>query len=252
MLYKSPKISVITVTYNCEDTIEYTLLSLKQQLYKDYELIIVDGGSTDSTLKIIHEFDDIVNVMISEKDNGIYDAMNKGIKMSKGEFIFFLNAGDILYDNNVLVKVSESMDNGYDIIYGDAIFIKDNKKYYKSFTSKPDLKFFSVDTICHQSVFIRSSLFQEIGFFNTREVIMADYEFLLKAFLSNNNTFKHIDYYIIYYNLDGKSAQIGHFYIMLRRMLILKKYLGFIKSLRYIAFSILYKPVYTLKWKRTK
>ena len=141
MLYKSPKISVITVTYNCEDTIEYTLLSLKQQLYKDYELIIVDGGSTDSTLKIIHEFDDIVNVMISEKDNGIYDAMNKGIKMSKGEFIFFLNAGDILYDNNVLVKVSESMDNGYDIIYGDAIFIKDNKKYYKSFTSNQTLSF---------------------------------------------------------------------------------------------------------------
>ena len=101
------KISVITICYNCEKTIEKTIKSVLEQKYNDIEYIIIDGGSQDDTLKIIKTYNDKITKLVSERDNGIYDAINKGIELSKGEVIALLHGNDIFFDENVLSKVAE-------------------------------------------------------------------------------------------------------------------------------------------------
>lgn len=118
-------ISIITVTFNASKTIEKTIESVIQQTSKDYEYIIVDGGSTDSTMDIIHRYEGYISQTISEKDKGVYDAMNKGVRIARGDYICFLNSGDYFYNNSVIEKISNviSLNPGYDIFYGNAIIV---------------------------------------------------------------------------------------------------------------------------------
>ena len=101
------KISVITICYNCEKTIEKTIKSVLEQKYNDIEYIIIDGGSQDDTLAIIKKYSDKITKLVSERDKGIYDAINKGIELSKGEVIALLHGNDIFFDDNVLSKVAD-------------------------------------------------------------------------------------------------------------------------------------------------
>lgn len=120
-LNSNNKISIITVTYNAAETIEKTMLSLFSQNY-DYEYIIVDGKSTDNTMAIINKYRARIALVISENDEGLYDAMNKGIKSATGDWIFFLNSGDTLYHRNVLYDIfSENDWTSVDVIYGSSI-----------------------------------------------------------------------------------------------------------------------------------
>ena len=121
------KISVITVCRNSEETIERTLQSVACQTCKDFEYIVVDGVSTDSTLEIIDKYKSHISKFISEPDKGIYDAMNKGAKMAEGEYIVFLNADDVFIHENVLSLVAEKMkDKKADLFYGDLVFLEKN------------------------------------------------------------------------------------------------------------------------------
>ena len=114
------KVSIITVVYNNFATIEEAIKSIKSQLYNNIEHIIIDGGSTDGTLDIINKYKNDINIFISEKDNGIYDAMNKGINLSTGNIIGILNSDDIYFDNKVISKVVDCFkgDKNLDILYG--------------------------------------------------------------------------------------------------------------------------------------
>ena len=115
------KLSIVTICYNAESEIEKTILSVSKQLFKDYEYIIVDGKSNDKTMDIIERYSDKIDTIISEPDNGIYDAMNKGIDCAKGKWTIFLNAGDYFYNDEVLLKLFTKLDiyENIDVAYGN-------------------------------------------------------------------------------------------------------------------------------------
>lgn len=155
-----PLITVITIVFNGEKFLEETILSVINQTYPNVEYILIDGGSSDKTLEIIKKYDDAVDYWVSEKDGGIYDAMNKGVNLAKGEWINFMNAGDCFHDNEILSEINFH-DFSTELIYGDYSIRKNNRKIYKDNKKESDLwkGFF-----CHQAVFIRSYLIKELKF----------------------------------------------------------------------------------------
>ncbi len=166
-------ISIITICYNSKDELEKTIKSIKAQTYNRIEYIIVDGGSTDGTKDVINLYSDIISKSISEPDKGIYDAMNKGIGLASGDWILFMNAGDVFYSNEVIKKIFENTfrpDTA--IVYGD--IEQDYGKAGKLIKSLH--KFDSKDValqICHQGMMTRTSILKKIKY-DTSYKIMAD------------------------------------------------------------------------------
>ncbi len=165
-----PLISIITVTYNAEGTLARTLDSVRSQSYKNSELILVDGASSDGTVGIVEAYTDVVQKMISERDKGIYDAMNKGISAASGEYLIFLNAGDKLHDQDslkTLVDIAEAERQCYnrypDIIYGDTAIV-DNEGHFLHLREKRPPETLHADSfkdgmlVCHQAFVIRREL----------------------------------------------------------------------------------------------
>lgn len=238
-------ISIIIVTYNCVETIEETIQSLIKQTSSQYEVCFIDGSSTDGTIKLIEKYKLIfekkgINVtFITEKDRGIYDAMNKGVILAKGEYIYFLNAKDKLYSEDTILKISKfAKENNADIIYGNVdtgIIKKQNLNVKEQLLFKG---------ICHQAVFIKRSLFDEIGMHKLEYKISADFEFFVRA-LCKEKTFSYIDLVIAYYDMGGFSTQKeninkGHKeYIRIIRLYFSKDYLTLFRcSLRYVLMSL--------------
>jgi glycosyltransferase involved in cell wall biosynthesis len=119
------KVSLITVTYNAEKYLERTIRSIIGQTYPDFEYIIVDGGSQDGTLDIIQRYESQISQWVSESDKGLYDAMNKGLRMAHGEYVWFMNAGDEIYDEHVLAQLAARLADDADVYYGDALFVNE-------------------------------------------------------------------------------------------------------------------------------
>jgi putative colanic acid biosynthesis glycosyltransferase len=175
-------LSIITVVYNSEHLIEATIKSVLAQNFNDYEYIIIDGSSTDNTLNIINKFKDRINLIVSEADSGIYDAMNKGLKLATGDYVYFLNAGDIIYSDTALKIFSDHKSLKYDVIYGSIIHLEsklliDAKQIDKIIYGMP---------FCHQAVFIRREVNNKF-FFNLNFKIAADYNLFLNIYLLNYN-----------------------------------------------------------------
>lgn len=199
-----PLFSIIIPTFNSESTINLCIESIINQKFKDFEIIIVDGVSTDSTLTILSKCYENEKILIkSEKDNGIYDAMNKGIDLAKGEWLYFLGSDDTLIDKNVLEKVAnlinkEKLDLVYGIVKG-----KDSRIEYK-YDSK-----FTIYTkgIHHQSVFYNKGIFNKIGKYDMRFSVAADYHLTLKVFSNPKLIKKYIDIDIAYYGENGFSSK---------------------------------------------
>lgn len=154
-----PKISVVTVCYNAAETIEGTMLSVINQTYKNIEYIIIDGGSTDGTVDIIRKYADRIAYWVSEPDKGIYDAMNKGIKVATGEWINFMNAGDRYAANDTLLKCLPYFQEKKDIISGIAFL--DKLKWYAPKESDLSVTFFLKKSLNHQATFIKRDLFKD-------------------------------------------------------------------------------------------
>jgi glycosyltransferase involved in cell wall biosynthesis len=180
------KISIITAVYNRNKTIKNAIMSIKEQTYKNIELIIIDGGSTDGTIRTIQEIIDIKDIFITEPDNGIYDALNKGLKIATGDVIAFLHSDDIYSNSFVLSSVIESFqDQKTDIVYGDISFFypgnpsKIIRKYKSNKLSRKNLAWGKMPA--HPSMFIKRNLYNEVGFFKISYDIAADYEFLCRA-----------------------------------------------------------------------
>jgi glycosyl transferase family protein len=166
------KISVVTVCYNAADTIEKTILSVLNQTYHDIEYIIIDGGSTDGTVEIFRKYADRIAYWVSEPDKGIYDAMNKGIKVATGEWINFMNAGDRFKDESVIEKFFQNrVIDTFGVMFGDTLFIHKNKQRIVKFGDDPHHK---IMPSCHQSIFCRKKLLDR-NLFDLRYKIAADY-----------------------------------------------------------------------------
>ena len=181
MIPKTPLISIITITLNADQYLEQTIQSILNQTYKNVEYIIVDGGSTDQTLEIINKYRKQIDHFISEKDEGIADAMNKGFALSTGEYVFFLHADDYLKSDDILEKVFEFFNETADIITCSIHFGKQYKIY------KPrgfNFWFNFKQGIYHQGTFCRRLLIEKLKGFDKQFRIAMDYDFFLRAYQS--------------------------------------------------------------------
>lgn len=200
-------LSVITVVLNCVGTIERTIKSIIEQECNNVEYIIIDGGSTDGTLDIIKKYEDNVSYWISEPDEGIYDAMNKGINVSTGKWIAFMNGND-WYEPNTFIKLSEILENSIsDIIYGKVNKIENGKKRgYIGISEKVDYEEIHIRNLyCHQGLFIRRDLFDVIGLYDCKYKILADYDWNLKAHAKGFNP-KFLDLCVANFTMGGISS----------------------------------------------
>lgn len=223
------KISIITVCLNAENTIEDTFLSIFNQTYKNIEFIVIDGKSTDKTFKIIEKYKDKIHYFVSEPDNGIYDAMNKGIQKSTGDFIIFLNANDVFYDNLVLEKVANKLIENPEMkfLFGDVELIYKNgqENRIKSFNNIKNCFSLMCDNICHQSIFYHKSLFEKYGLYSLEYKIYSDWEFNIKCLVKNKVKAIHLPIIVSKFNLEGVSTlQDNPDTVGLERKKILTKY----------------------------
>jgi glycosyltransferase involved in cell wall biosynthesis len=191
------KITIITVVYNNVSTIRQCIESVLTQDHNDLEYIIIDGSSTDGTLDIIKEYDKKISTLISEKDSGLYDAMNKGIKVATGEVVGILNSDDFFYDNSVISRISEAFsDKTIDATISDIVFVKNSStdkvlRRYSSKEWKPS-KFAWGYMPPHPSFFVKRSLLNQLGLYKTDYKIAADYELLIRYLLINRINWKYL------------------------------------------------------------
>lgn len=231
-MMNSPLISVITVSYNAALTIEQTILSVINQTYQNIEYIIIDGGSTDGTLDIIRKYTDKITYWVSEPDDGIYDAMNKGIKVATGKWINFMNSGDSFCDNNVLERIfSVFYNEKVRFIYGDTILNYDG--HYKKAKPLPINYLKKGMPFCHQSVFIRNDSINE---YKTKYKIAADFDYFFNAYKSyGENCFLYLAIPIsVYEAISGVSANRIKTY---REYLLIRN--DKFKTIKFFLFKIL-------------
>ena len=202
------KLSIITINYNNLEGLKKTTESVISQSYKDYEWIIIDGGSTDGSRDYIESHQSNFTYWCSEPDKGIYNAMNKGLLFAHGDYVQFLNSGDWLHDDTTLEKALSHINNQYDIYYGDMIQV-DNGKIYNhiSYSNELGFFFFPYNNICHQATFYRRILFDNNPYDESFSIV-SDWAMNMHL-LFKGSTFKHIKQYIVYYDLSGISAG-GH------------------------------------------
>jgi len=182
------KISIITISYNAENTIKNTLKSIENQSYNNIEHIIIDGGSKDNTLDICNSFPHISKI-ISEQDNGVYDAFNKGLKLATGDVIGFLNADDTFYnENSIQVIVDAFSNNETDIVYGNLDYVNEESKVIRNWISKPYEKGLVKKAWmpAHPSFYCKKEVYDRLGGYNDGFKIAGDFELCLR-FLEINN-----------------------------------------------------------------
>lgn len=175
------KISVVTVCYNAEESIEETMKSVFSQTYSDIEYIVIDGASTDNTLGVINRFSDYSFLkIVSEPDSGLYNAMNKAIRMAQGDYIIFLNSGDVFCDKGVLLDIAPYLST--DIVYGNVRRKKYNGDVIEKYPGKRRVLWLLLQgkMVSHQVIFTRTEIMRKYGF-DESYTITADFDFLARA-----------------------------------------------------------------------
>lgn len=204
MKEKLPKVSIITVCLNAAMVIRTAIESVGRQTYSNIEYLVIDGGSTDGTIEILEEYQKKGQLdFISESDEGIYDAMNKGLRMVTGDWVYFLGSDDFFVDDRILEKFFSVDLWMQEVIYGNVKFMHSGCIYDGKF----DHEKISGKNICHQALFVRKTLYQRIGVFNTKYKISADYEFNLR-WIGRNIPSLYFDEIIAAYNEKGISSKV--------------------------------------------
>jgi glycosyltransferase involved in cell wall biosynthesis len=207
-------LSVITVNLNNAKGLLNTIASVAVQKNANLEHIVIDGASTDGSREIINKYKTCFAYSISEKDSGIYQAMNKGIKAAKGDYVLFLNSGDTFTSADVIAQLQQNIKNTHaDIYHTDIVLIDERKNhaYMHHYPTSVDTKYFLNNTISHQTASIRKSLFDVLGYYNENYKIASDWEFFLKASKAGYS-FTHLSSInISNFTLNGMSAnyQLG-------------------------------------------
>ncbi len=243
---KNPLISLITVTYNAEQLLYNTWQSAINQSFKDFELILVDGGSKDNTVKIAQQFTNNIGTIISEPDKGIYDAMNKGIKAAKGKWVYFLNAGDSFFSNNTLAEIFENIKyDDYELIYAKVQTV--NEPTGVNYINGKPVKyndFFSHYPICHQATFTHKKAFDTIGLYNIKYKLVADNTWFALFFKTQPQKAIYIDKIIAFYDIQGATYH--------KRMLGYKEYIHFGWSNFPLTIAIKNWLMYPVIWVKVK
>ena len=204
------KISIITVSFNAIKTIEQTINSVLSQNYKQIEYIIVDGASDDGTIQLIQKYSSRIDIIISEHDNGMYDALNKGIRLATGDIIGILNSDDYFCNNNVLNDIAEKFCKNLqlDAIIGDVAFINaDNKIIRYCSGEKWNISKFKFGNMPpHPSFYCKTECFNKFGYYKTEYKIAGDFELLIRFFYINKINYSYISIPMVYMRLGGLST----------------------------------------------
>lgn len=206
------KISIITVSFNAVATIEDTIKSVLHQDYSDIEYIVIDGASTDGTLEVIKQYQNAISHVISEPDKGIYDAMNKGIKLATGDIIGIINSDDFYVNNNVISLVAKTFkENKVDSIFADLTFVNPDNlnkvvRYYDSSQFHPK-KFAYGWMPAHPTFFVKRSCYQQYGLYRTNYKIAADYELLTRFLYRHKISYYYLDKVLIKMRTGGVSTR---------------------------------------------
>jgi glycosyltransferase involved in cell wall biosynthesis len=241
--------SIIIATYNCGQKIESTLQSIFSQKKELFEVIVLDSASTDNTLDYIKKYENDI-VLISEKDDGVYYAFNRGIDLAAGKYIYFIGAGDCLKPN-ILEEINKFLPETPSFVYGKCYFTKQNVYNGKEF----DSKLFIRDNLCQQGIFYHREIFNLVGKFDLQYKVLSDWMFNLKCFLHDGITKKYTDCVIADYEEGGLSAEITcdpvflkEFPLFVRKQFGLYSYFmckAFLKN-PYLFNYIYYKKYYLL------
>lgn len=204
------KVSIITVCYNNDSTIKDTIDSVLNQSYQNIEYIIVDGNSSDNTKTIISSYGNKINQFVSEPDNGIYHAMNKGVKLAHGDIVGILNADDFFCSSDVISNIiKEFKTKNIDAVYGDVQFVKPQNlekivRYYSSKQFMPQ-KFKYGFMPAHPSFYVKRNAFDDFGYYKEDYLIASDYELLIRFIYKNNLKCKYLEFPFVTMRTGGVS-----------------------------------------------
>ena len=199
------KLSIITINYNNAKGLKKTIDSVINQTYKGFEYIVIDGASNDGSVDVIKDYESKIDYWVSQKDNGIYHAMNKGILKASGEYLLFLNSGDWFIDSEILKNTIGSVERA-EIVYADGYIEKEEgSRMLIKIPEMPGLKFFSKTSLFHPSSFIKRQLFNQFGLYNEHNKIVSDWEFFIKTMLIHKVSYKKIPYVISVIEENGIS-----------------------------------------------
>lgn len=245
-----PRLSVITIVYNNVRDIERTLLSVLGQTYTNIEYIVIDGGSTDGTLEILKKYESRLGRLVSEKDNGIYDAMNKGLALAQGDYLLFMNSGDEIYDADTVAKVFASEPEG-DIYYGETEMYDESWNSLGQRRHKAPDNFSWKDfrygmSISHQAIYIRKSLTEP---YDMEYKLSSDIDWILKA-AKKARKIVNTRMYVAKYLVGGMSKK-RHRQSLIERFHIFSKHYGLVPNLFNHAVIAAKLGAYYLKHKRT-
>lgn len=205
------KVSIITIVYNGAETIEDAILSVKNQTYPNIEYIIIDGGSTDGTLEIVNKHQDAISLVVSEPDDGEYDADNKGIAASTGDIIGILSADDFYFHEEVIEEIVDTMEEKQvDVVYSDLVFVDriNTNKILRRYNSKN----FNARKLAwggmpaHPTLFVRRKIYEDYGYYNSAYEIAGDFEFIARIFSKNKLRYSYIPKVLVKMRMGGKST----------------------------------------------
>lgn len=199
------RLSIITINYNNASGLEKTIKSVTEQSVSDFEYIIIDGGSNDESLEILNKYNAKITKWVSEKDNGVYNAMNKGIHLANGAYVLFVNSGDYLFSNQVILNSFDYL-KGTDLVTFDLDCIGEGQRYL--YPAPENLKFSNLyfNTLPHPSTFIKKRLFEEVGLYDETLKIVSDWKFFLISLFKYDCSYVKVNQVLTVFSLDGISS----------------------------------------------
>lgn len=234
------KVSVITINLNNLEGLKRTFESVAVQQFPDLEYLVIDGGSTDGCQEYIEQNTEKISYALCEKDEGVYDAMNKGIKRSKGDYLIFLNSGDSFSGPDSISKLI-SNSNGEDLVFGKILVEESDKSWIKDYPDILTFRYLYYETIPHPACLISKRLFEKIGLYDMSLKIVSDWKFFLIAVVKYKCSYKYVDQVISTFSLGGLSSKAENKEILeYERRTTLKKHF----YLDYMIYSLY------LKWQK--
>ena len=233
-------ISIITINLNNLNGLKNTVDSVLSQSFQSFEYIVIDGDSIDGSIDYLHSLGSRLNRLISEKDNGIYDAMNKGIQIASGQYLLFLNSGDCFFNGDSLKSIAE-VSGQAEIIYGNMAVADNHNTRIQYYPNRLNKRYFMFDTLPHPSTLIRRELFMKYGKYNTSYSIVSDWAFFLDTIIGGNVTYRYVNTTVSVFNLQGISSQLGSHSIIRKEM---DNYL----SAHYRLYYFYYKVLWSIRY----